>query len=79
MATSSHAAAEEAPSTRWLEAATAYVAGEAERAAELCADIGALPEADLLSAGRGPAQLFCALRSPALSHSVTLSASSCFR
>jgi tetratricopeptide (TPR) repeat protein len=33
-----------APATRWLEAASAYVAGEPERAADLCAAIGALPE-----------------------------------
>ncbi len=49
-----HAAAEEAPSTLWLEAATAYVAGDAERAAELCADIGALPEADLCRRAEAP-------------------------
>jgi class 3 adenylate cyclase/tetratricopeptide (TPR) repeat protein len=33
-----------APETRWLEAANAYVTGEPERAADLCAAIGALPE-----------------------------------
>jgi class 3 adenylate cyclase/tetratricopeptide (TPR) repeat protein len=33
-----------APATRWLEAASAYVAGEPDRAADLCAVIGALPE-----------------------------------
>lgn len=32
------------PSTRWLEAASAYVEGEPGRAADLCAEIGALPE-----------------------------------
>ncbi len=43
------------PSTRWLEAATAYVAGEPERAADLYEQIGALPEeayARLEAAGR---------------------------
>jgi class 3 adenylate cyclase/tetratricopeptide (TPR) repeat protein len=34
-----------APATRWLEAASAYVAAEPERAADLCDVIGALPEA----------------------------------
>jgi class 3 adenylate cyclase/tetratricopeptide (TPR) repeat protein len=33
-----------APSTRWLEAASAYVAGDAQRAADLCGEIGAVPE-----------------------------------
>jgi class 3 adenylate cyclase/tetratricopeptide (TPR) repeat protein len=37
-------AAAGAPSTRWLEAASAYVAGDAQRAADLCAEIGAAPE-----------------------------------
>ena len=37
-------AATNLPATRWLEAATAYVAGDARRAAELYAKIGALPE-----------------------------------
>jgi hypothetical protein len=37
-------AAEALQSTRWLEAATAYVAGEPAEAADLCAEIGALPE-----------------------------------
>ena len=37
-------AAERAPTTRWLDAAIAYVADEFERAADLCAQIGALPE-----------------------------------
>jgi tetratricopeptide (TPR) repeat protein len=32
------------PSTSWLEAARAYVAGEPGRVADLCAEIGALPE-----------------------------------
>lgn len=35
----------EVPSTRWLEAATAYVAGDAAAAATICAEIGARPEA----------------------------------
>ena len=39
------AATAEAPATRWLEAATAYVAGDLERAADLCDSIGAMPEA----------------------------------
>lgn len=34
-----------APATRWLEAASAYVAAEPDRAADLCDVIGALPEA----------------------------------
>jgi tetratricopeptide (TPR) repeat protein len=50
------------PSTRWLEAATAYVAGDPGRAADLCAEIGALPEetycrqaeAPLAAAGEAP-------------------------
>jgi tetratricopeptide (TPR) repeat protein len=33
-----------APSTRWLEAASAYVAGDAAAAADLCVAIGAAPE-----------------------------------
>ncbi len=37
-------AAADGPSTRWLEAATAFVAGNPGRAADLCAEIGALPE-----------------------------------
>ena len=37
-------AAERAPGTRWLDAATAYVAEDFERAADVCAEIGALPE-----------------------------------
>jgi tetratricopeptide (TPR) repeat protein len=37
-------AAEHVPSTRWLEAAAAYVAGDQTRAADLCVEIGALPE-----------------------------------
>jgi hypothetical protein len=37
-------AAVSVPSTPWLEAAQAYVEGDASRAAELCAEIGALPE-----------------------------------
>jgi len=37
-------AAAAGPSTRWLEAATAYVAGDPGQAADLCAEIGALPE-----------------------------------
>jgi class 3 adenylate cyclase/tetratricopeptide (TPR) repeat protein len=37
-------AVEHVPSTRWLEAAAAYVAGEPGRAADLCSEIGALPE-----------------------------------
>jgi tetratricopeptide (TPR) repeat protein len=37
-------AAAHGPSTRWLEAATAFVAGNPGRAADLCAEIGALPE-----------------------------------
>ena len=37
-------AAADGPSTRWLEAAAAYVAGDPGRAADLCAEIGALPE-----------------------------------
>ncbi len=36
--------AADVPSTRWLEAASAYVMGEPARAADLCAEIGALPE-----------------------------------
>jgi tetratricopeptide (TPR) repeat protein len=32
------------PATRWLDAATTYVAGDARRAADLYAEIGALPE-----------------------------------
>jgi class 3 adenylate cyclase/tetratricopeptide (TPR) repeat protein len=32
------------PSTRWLEAALAYSGGELVRAADICAEIGALPE-----------------------------------
>jgi class 3 adenylate cyclase/tetratricopeptide (TPR) repeat protein len=39
------AAAAQAPATRWLEAASAYLAAEPERAAELLDAIGALPEA----------------------------------
>jgi class 3 adenylate cyclase/tetratricopeptide (TPR) repeat protein len=38
------AAAAGETSTRWLEAATAYVRGDPGRAADLCAEIGALPE-----------------------------------
>jgi class 3 adenylate cyclase len=37
-------AAAGAPSTRWLEAASAYVAGDPGAAADLCAEIGAAPE-----------------------------------
>jgi class 3 adenylate cyclase/tetratricopeptide (TPR) repeat protein len=37
-------AAEHVPSTYWLEAAAAYASGEPGRAADLCAEIGALPE-----------------------------------
>ena len=37
-------AASNLPATRWLEAATTYVAGDPRRAAELYAEIGALPE-----------------------------------
>jgi len=37
-------ATERAPATRWLDAAVAYVGQEHERAADLCAEIGALPE-----------------------------------
>src|SRR5579864_699885 len=39
------AAAARAPATRWLEAASAYLAAEYEQAADLCDAIGALPEA----------------------------------
>jgi predicted ATPase/class 3 adenylate cyclase len=51
------------PSTRWLEAAAAYVTGEHGRAADLCAEIGALPEeaycrrAEALLATEGEARL----------------------
>jgi class 3 adenylate cyclase/tetratricopeptide (TPR) repeat protein len=38
------AAAAHMPSTRWLEAAVAYAAGDQTRAADLCVEIGALPE-----------------------------------
>jgi class 3 adenylate cyclase/tetratricopeptide (TPR) repeat protein len=37
-------AAARSPATRWLEAASAYVAAEPARAADLLAEIGALPE-----------------------------------
>src|SRR5262249_13540895 len=48
------AAVERAPATRWLEAASAYLAAEPGQAADLCDVIGALPEAGraALAAGR---------------------------
>jgi class 3 adenylate cyclase/tetratricopeptide (TPR) repeat protein len=51
------------PSTRWLEAATAYVNGDPGRAADLCAEIGARPEeaycrqAEALAAAGGEPRL----------------------
>jgi class 3 adenylate cyclase/tetratricopeptide (TPR) repeat protein len=61
-------AAADVPSTRWLEAATAYVMGEPARAADLCAEIGALPEEAYARLEAAGAALAAGRRSEAEDH-----------